>query len=284
MIKRLSIICTILLLFMNVVPVYPVSVTAGLTTWYSVWWPEYEKSFRGSGNAVTESDPVNNSSAYDDNFSVDPCFMAGPVLGLRFTDRLSMGLVFLAGLEIDASSSFKVSGPVDTYTYRYDFTFRRYDGDLTLTYRLDGDVGIFGGVKYLRWDNAGTIDVSASPGPYTSSTEVDVTGQCLGPAAGVNISRPVMEVLFFTGSLSAMFLKSREDHSSSLSENGGPAVERVYEKHRSFLGINAMAGLGYYFSSISTTVILGGRVQYLKSNEDPRDIFGGITLSAMYSF
>lgn len=183
--KLLKITLSILAVLLCAAPSYPVSITAGLTAWYSMWWPEFEESFRGSDNAVTASDPENMSSAYGDSFSADQCFMAGPVVGLKFSDRWSMGLVFLAGTDVDVTSSFKVKGPLDTYTYHYDFSFRRYD-------------------------------------------------------------------------------------SRSLDRN--------------FFGMNAMAGVGYYFSPVSTTVILGGRLQYLNSDDEPRDIFCGVTLSAIYSF
>lgn len=282
--KLLKITLSILAVLLCAAPSYPVSITAGLTAWYSMWWPEFEESFRGSDNAVTASDPENMSSAYGDSFSADQCFMAGPVVGLKFSDRWSMGLVFLAGTDVDVTSSFKVKGPLDTYTYHYDFSFRRYDSDLTLTYRVNSNIGIFAGAKYLRWDNSGTIDLTTGSGTYKSHTEAEVTGQCLGPAIGMSVSHPVSEVMYFTGSMSVMYLRAQEDQDNSLSQNSGPAEDDSRSLDRNFFGMNAMAGVGYYFSPVSTTVILGGRLQYLNSDDEPRDIFCGVTLSAIYSF
>lgn len=261
---------------------YSMDVNLGVNVWYAVWLPEFEKSFRGEDNAITASNPGVFSPAYGDSFTADACLMAGPVIGLRFSDRLSIGLVFLMSTDTDVDSSFKVTGP-DTYTMRYDFTFWRYDGDLTATYLTDMGIGIFGGLKYLRWENTGNIDVTTASTTYSSHTDAEVTGQAMGPALGLNYSRTITGMLFFTGSLSAMFLKSKEVQDNSLSENGGPAVDNDREISPDFIAFNCTAGLGYFFSSFETTFILGGRCQYMKNEDQPRDIFYGVTLSAVYS-
>lgn len=262
---------------------YSMDVNLGVNVWYAMWLPEFEESFRGKDNAITASNPAVFSPAYGDTFTADPCLLAGPVIGLRFSDRWSIGLVFLVSMDTDVDSSFRVTGAGDTYTMRYNFTFWRYDGDLTVTYRTDLDMGIFAGLKYLRWENTGDIDMTTDSATYTSHTDAEVTGQAMGPAIGLNYSRTLTGMLFLTGSLSAMFLKSKEMQDNSLSENGGPAVDNDREISPEFIAFNFNAGLGYFFSFTGTTFILGGRCQYMKNEDQPGDVFYGVTLSAVYS-
>mgnify|MGYP001078045140 CR=1 FL=1 len=163
-------------------------------------------------------------------------------------------------------------------------TFRRYDSDITANYRVASWLVVFGGAKYLRWDGTGNVDVSSSPAGYFSHTDTIILGQALGPALGLGLTVPLVEALHLAASASFLYMKSRGEQEISLSENAGPFVTTTTHDSPVYHGFNCMAGLGYYFDSLQTSLIIGARYQYLKNRDNPPDTFSGITATAVYSF
>ncbi len=299
--KRYIIFLTVLMISVSTTASYSLGMNAGVIAWYSKWWPDFEESFRGEDNGITAINPEQNSPALNDQFSVESSFMTGPVLSIKLADRWSLGLVFLVSMNTKAEGTYDVfhddpfAGWDFTTTQSNHITLRRYDFDMTIAYILHSSFSIYGGLKYLRWDGSGGNDVTTTGSvnySFTSHTESEVTGQNIGPALGVNFNRPLAGMLFFTASGSMLTLasfseqkistESTEYISTSGTTNSNTSETR--EDSGYYLGFNITAGIGYFFESISSTLILGGRCQYLQSPGDPADIFGGVTMTAVYSF
>ena len=263
---------------------HALDVSLGVNTWYLAWQPSFEENFRGEGNGITAADPINNGPAYNDRWETQPGFMFGPVVNLRFSDQWSLGFVLLFSQEFDVESSYNVDAPAYTNDARYELVFRRYDGDLTINFRVGFGFGLFGGIKYLHWKGSGTYDITTSPDVYTSHTDIDIDGWATGPALGLSFARPIVGMLFFTASASGLLMKSRQEDRVVSSDSLLSYSDNTTEKKYWSRGFNGMAGFGYYLASMRSTIILGGRYQYLRNEDDPRDIFYGVTVTAMYTF
>lgn len=274
-------------LLFGITSAYSLDMSLGVNIWYLHWSPNFENDFRGEDNDITANVP-GAGAAYNDRFESNPVLMAGPVLNLKFSERWSLGFVMLVSQDYTIESSYNVTESIspETFTARYDFTFRRYDSDLTANYRITTWLGFFAGFKYLRWDGTGNVDINTSNTSYssTSHTDTEVDGQAFGPALGLSISVPLIEMLYFTASASVLYMKSKEEFWQSLTENAGPPVTTSSDDTFDYRGFNSMAGLGYYFTSLRSTLIIGGRYQYLKFEDDPRDVFYGVTATVMYLF
>lgn len=286
--KRMCISLTVVFLLAGFTAAHAVNVSLGVNAWYLKWSPNFEDDFRGEGNAITANNPSIMSGAYNDRFEADPVFMAGPVLTLGFSEQWSMGLSVLVSQDYTIESSFNVldTASPETFTQRYNVEFRRYDCDLTLNYRILSWFGIFAGLKYLRWDGTGSIDVNTSNTAYsyTSRTDIEVLGQALGPALGLSVSWPLWNDFFLTASASLLYMKSKEETQSTLTENAGPPVESSTKDDFYYHGYNGMLGIGYRMIAMRTTLLVGGRYQYLNTEDQPRDVFYGVTMTAMYTF
>ena len=218
--------------------VHAVDISIGATTWYS-WW-----KFDGGG----------------DNPDIDPTFLYGPALSVKFNDDFNLTFVYLYGKFESEETNDKSGIPVTTKEKT-----KRKDSDVALNYRLNDYFKVFAGAKYMGF---------SAPGFEHSG---------IGPGVGLSATYPVAENLFLLATFSGFYLWSEEKH------NGNNKNETYDFKE---YGINSTLSLAYYIASVSTTVSLGGRFQYFKikydeseaSNPDGNMKFYGITLTATYSF
>ncbi|HPA72250.1 MAG TPA: hypothetical protein PKY31_08280 [Spirochaetota bacterium] len=280
--KSLRCAFTVLFLFAGINAAYSLDVTLGVSAWYVWWSPSLENLFRGEDNPINTNFP-GTGAAYNDRFESNPHLMAGPILNMKFSERWNLGFVILMSQEYTIESSYNVyraAGP-ETYTARQDMTLRRYDGDLTVNYRIGSGFCLFGGLKYMRWDGTGTYHVDSDLG-FTSHTESEILGQTFGPAMGLSFSLPLTGMLFFTASASGIYMKSNTEQTdiTTIPSYG----KKIIKESPYFIGYNSMAGFGYYISSLQSTLIIGGRYQYLKKEDSPRDLFYGITATVLYHF
>lgn len=281
--KKIAFISTFFFLISGTL--YAAEVTLGITTWYLRWEPRFENEFRGEGNGITASDPINNSPEYNDHFTYPRDFMIGPLASIRLNETWSIGLVLLIARGVEAEGSYNVDNIPSgtTYLAKYDMSYDRYDSDLTFTCRIGSGFGIFFGVKYLRWHGTGEGNVISSTDVQVYHVDIDNTGQSFGPAVGVNFAAPLIGMLFFTSSLSGIVMKVwDEDDNKIVSILSGESRENNITSYF-YSGFNVTAGLGYYITPLRTTVTLGGRFQYLKSEDTPRDLFYGITAAVTYT-
>jgi hypothetical protein len=198
----------------------------------------------------------------------DPSLMYGPILGLDWGKKWSVTSVLLTG-QYKMSRDVLVVPPSTYMTF--NFYMRRYDSDTTLNYSVFKWLKIFGGLKYMRYDSHDAVDQKV---PIFGETESK--HYSYGPGLGIGLTLPVTDSLFALINVSGMYLTGKQTGSGAydLTETG----------------INATASLAYYVASISTTLALGGRYQYFKSEPDmagqkTTDLsFYGITFSAIYHF
>ena len=198
----------------------------------------------------------NMDSPESQNPKFKPGWLYGPLLSLRFLDDWSVSSVFLYG-KFSAEQYLK--------------EITRYDSDTSLNYAINRYFKIFAGYKYMgfKWENEDM---------YTPSG----THRAQGPGAGVALTFPIKDTLFFLFNVSGLYLMGKEKSSTSSGTVSSDLTET---------GFNSTASLAYYFKDIATSLMLGFRTQYVKIDykekkytPDTNMIFYGATLSAVYSF
>jgi len=106
---------------------------------------------------------------------------------------------------------------------------------------------------------------------------------------------PLIENLFILGHLSGFVLLNKE--TSEYIDMAGPRSIIHLEPGGNDYGFNSGLSLAYYIAPVSTTISLGGRFQYIKTNyssgrdsfhgsyyDHDTSMFYGVTLTATYSF
>jgi len=211
-----------------------VEMSAGVSTWYTKW-----------------------VFADNDNMKMDPAFMFGPALSLRFSDNWSIAGVFLYGRFNQKESDSSDGGPSK---------ISRYDSDISLNYNFNRYFKIFGGGKLLAftWEEDGTTRKHWS----------------MGPGLGLGTTLPITNNIFFLFNVSGTYTKGNHENGS------GKPDDKLTET-----GVNTTAAFAYYIASASTSINLGFRYQYIHINYDKETDskdegmrFYGVTLSAVYSF
>jgi len=207
-------------------------ISVGATTWYS-WW---------------DMDNENSSSDPD----IDPAFLYGPALSVKFNNDFNLSFVFLYG-------------KFDLQEEEGKEEVTRMDSDLAINYRLNSYLKLFLGGKYMS---------------YTQDNGFKHAG--LGPGAGISAVIPVGLNFFLLGNASALYLWGEEDQTDE-SDNDVTAKYNEY-------GLNTSLSLAYYIAPASTTLSIGGRYQYFKTEYEDDNLgdmkhkFYGITAAATYSF
>lgn len=209
-------------------------VSLGINTWYS-WWDF-------------------NAENDDQEMEVDPAFLYGPLISLKFTDEWSLSSVFLYGT-FDAKEQEYAPDYID-----------RFDSDTSINYLVNRYIKIFGGFKYMgfSWED------EYSEGSHTG----------YGPGIGIALTAPLADTLFLLFNISGLYIWAEEEM--------GPG----YNNDAIETGVNSTISLAYYFPEISTSLMLGFRTQYIKidyekegdHSSDTKMLFYGVTLSAVYSF
>lgn len=214
-------------------------ITVGATTWYS-WW-DFDSKTSGKDTEI------------------DPAFLYGPVLSVKFNEEFNLSFVYLYG-KFDMTETD--SGSSDEYTSEV----KRNDSDLAINYRLNNYFKAFVGAKYMG---------------YTIS-DGDFGHIGYGPGAGISFVFPLGSDFYILGNMSGLYLWGTEDDESRAATD--------YNEY----GMNSSLSLAYYIAPASTTISLGGRYQYFQTDydyengegtsENPEHQFYGVTLAATYSF
>lgn len=176
--------------------------------------------------------------------------MAGPVISVGLSDKVSLSTVVLfGGTETDAGF-----GSLSDIS--------RFDSDTAINIKLSKNFKFFAGIKFMRY----SMD--------TPMGEMAFTG--LGPAAGLTVTLPLGNNFFFLGSASLLY---------NASKCSAPAGFDVVEWTH-FLGQNSSAALAYYIAPLNVAISLGYRYQCFTSTDEFGDFdhFHGLTLAAVYSF
>ena len=194
---------------------------------------------------------------------IDPAFMVGPMVSFGFNRTWSWANVLMYGrFKMDRPSYNETTGEETTE----ESTFTRFDIDSTLNYNFNRYLKFFGGFKYSRHGSSGLMF-------HTS----------MGPAVGIGLTVPLSDYFFVVGTFSGIVMMGKEKPSGMSSYNSVDS------------GFNSTLSLAYYFDSIATTILAGGRYQYIKSRYDDDASSGGsisdttvqyygIVVSAVHTF
>ena len=146
---------------------HAVDISVGAATWYT-WW---DWKSPGRGNFI----------------DIDPAFLYGPVLSVKFSDDFNLTFVYLYG-------KFDAQIPLYADT---NIKLKRSDLDLALNYRLNNYFKVFGGIKYMGYKY------------LMDSDETDHSG--IGPGLGLSVAYPLVENLFLLANISGMYLWGSDD-------------------------------------------------------------------------
>jgi hypothetical protein len=175
----------------------------------------------------------------------------GPVLAISFSPTWSLTAVFLYGeYEMDPAGDAKQD-------------IKRYDSDTALNYSLNRYIKAFVGFKYMGydWDNGDHISY--------------------GPALGLAFTLPLIDNFYLLLNVSGVYLWGTH------TENGDNGKE---ENDYIETGVNSNISIAYYIAPASTSINLGFRYQFFKTEyddeqwHDNKHTFYGVTLSVVYSF
>jgi len=277
--KPLKSVIIIILMLLPFTSLSAMDISVGGTIWYAWWNPHVEDSMRGENNNYTKSGSF--SEAYNDTFEKSPEFIAGPFIGLTFLDNWSLGLLFLGSTEYKFHSTYDVyfiSAPSNIVHVDFNVAGNRYDFDSTLSYKLNQYLKVFAGYKYMMYDVTGSyIATGVSP----ISLDMEWENRMHGPGAGINSTIPLFSSFFIPISISVLQLKS-ETRQKMYYQSTGTSYSDT-KINSTFKGYNISPGIGYYSESLEMSFILGGRYQYMKNEDDKRDEFYGISISALYT-
>jgi len=259
----------LLLLIPVLVPckLYAMDISVGATTWFAKVDQQFSSNFSG----------------FDGETKCDPGFLYGPVLSVKFNDDFNLTFVYLYG-KFDISEEDQLSGLTSKYK------LKRKDSDLALNYRLNNYFKAFLGLKYIGF-NISQQYKSANMGEIT-----DIKHNGYGPGLGLSATFPITDNVFLFGTVSGFYLWGKESRGFLWD----PPNSGTLEADSTDYGINSNLSIVYYIAPASTTISLGGRFQYIKTDyrnitiAPPRyevDVdnsgktkFYGITLTATYSF
>jgi len=246
-------ILTLLAIFIGLIIPYKahsMDITVGATMW-SPWMDRYQKVI--SGETV--------QGRYDQTL------LYGPAMSVKFNDDFNLTFIYLYGKFNEASM----------------ITIKRKDSDLALNYRLSDYFKVFGGLKYMGFEE----EIKSMSLGIPSDT---IKHKGYGPGLGLSSTLPVTENVYILATLSGFYLWGKE----SGTYNSTPFDSKYTE-----YGINATISIGYYIVPASTTISVGQRYQYIKTSYNNDKPFGdpdampyfnkkhkfyGTTLTATYSF
>lgn len=253
----------------------------GLYSYYAWWKPSF-------------------ASLYS-NYKMDPGLYVGPAFAVTFSEKwtFSLGIylpLFMSGeLEYDYTGTGGISST--PYTIKIKSESERADIDSTLSYRIDNNIRIFAGYKYMEFDDSDEQTFPESKltisSPYTKTgndewKRTEITSH--GPALGASYTIHAAENTALTIGTSMLYtmtkLKNNKYSEVSSGVLGADQVNYAYKG----VGNNSTITLSYYMKPASTSISIGGRYQAVKYYGESgapsldNDYFYGITASAMYLF
>jgi hypothetical protein len=269
--------------FIILIPVVSsaMSISIGPYAWYAWWDAALEEAFKK--NTIMQY-KINNET------DIDPAILYGAALSLKFNERISLSTVFITG-EYNITSRGYETGPTLGWTQIYaDYSqsFRRYDVDSALNYKISDNMKLFGGIKYQLY----SFDTFYSWGAagYADGTII-INGISFALGAGFNWHLGSNFFLLFN--LSALYQLNLLDSEGTM-YSGALSMPLSHSEQYHAMGANSTLSIAYYLDAISTTLTVGFRYQvvYLFDNgsvefpdfSNEFDHFYGITFSALYTF
>jgi len=241
----LSLLILILLSVATPSKIYATDISVGATTWYT--W------YNASQDIITK--------LLEETPDIDPTFMYGPVLSVKFNNDFNLTSTYLYG-------------KFDIKTNSHKIETTRKDLDLALNYRINDYLKAFIGLKYIGYS---IIIDSLAVSEHKNN----------GPGLGLSATLPLTENLFLLANMAGIYLWGN---------NGLMFDGALFFFGTKSYGMNSNFSVAYYITPASTIISLGGRFQYIKTVYDryygfPAGMladysnkFYGITLTATYNF
>jgi hypothetical protein len=230
------------------------SYSAGVNAWYAWIEPSFKDSFMGKKENLN----------HDNNFTMteDAAMIYGALFSAQFTDDLAFGAVFSYGTGWECKSDYIYNnGTSDLHVFRNMDKMQRFEGDLTLNYRLTNVFKIFFGWKYYGQRGEGNYNVYFGSTPVGNGT-FNIQADSTGPGAGLTSKLNLAENLYFIVSVSGIYMKEYVETDVKGAKNETTKTDNYST------GPNTSANFTYVIPDTSVSLSLGGRYQYLINLDD----------------
>jgi hypothetical protein len=263
-------------------PARALDLSIGPAVWYSWWTPAFWEQWNGDADDTVLKKDINST------------FLFGPALALSFSPKWSLTGVFMWTGWYKAENAKIDVGDNERNEEHLDIS--KYDLDTALNYTVNRYCKLFGGVKYQGYTyRSREEEYDLTTGVLLELYSNRFYWRSIGPGAGIGITVPLSQSFFLLGNVSGIFLYSTF---RGMEDDSGNGIEFVYSSY----GVNGSLSVAWYIDSMSTTISLGARYQYLYNNRNSRradaftdpddsdpfdgsaDRFYGFTFSAVYSF
>lgn len=269
--KKALVIVSLLIMSMLQLNLSAANMNVGANFWYAWYEPAFKDEFMGKNEIGSR----NNSFEMNEPAAI---VYAG-LFSFQFSERWSLGGVFSYGKGWECKSDYiyNPSG-IEIHMYKQMPEMERFEGDLTINYKLNNIFKIFFGWKSLYSRGSGTFYyTTTSNSVILGNGDFKIASSSNGPGAGVSSIFNLADNLYLITTLSAIYQKSEDSVKTSTgTDTTTPG---------SFSGANGTMNLAYVIPDSGVTLSLGGRYQYLKNWEKERVTkFYGVMLSAIYGF
>ena len=212
--------------------------------------------------------------ARKDDFSLEPAYLHGPVVSIKFTDYLGISSFFVFGNFDESSSESWGTYYMDETTgypiYKIgNAKVQRYDSETALDFYLYKYIRLFLNCKYMAYklkaDFTGTINVnhptlgSIYGGTWSSNTEEE--SQVLGYGFGFGFKTPVLKGFQLMFNASGLY-SPLGNYERTVMDSDGSRL--TYNVGISNYGALADAAVIYHPPLLQTYFSLGFRYQYVQ--------------------
>ncbi len=280
---------------------HALDISLGGTVWYAWWLPSWQNNLVGKPDTT----PLNERLFVDmPDYSQRADALYGPVLSLNFSRQIVLSSVFVTG-QYMAHAEGSYFAPESDYSginanyLNADRENRKYDSDTTIAWNITSATRIYLGFKFQGYDYRYTARWILKM--YTARILAFARGSSevrqFGPGIGIDWTIHLFGNVFLMAGVSGSFMAGSEtmDLDPVLLSTGTMIFSHYKKGIYQTCGANSSVSLAYYFSEINTSVVLGGRYQflgYLQRKGDrgftdfdgTYDHFFGITFSVIYTF
>ncbi|MDI9425430.1 MAG: hypothetical protein QM472_11380 [Spirochaetota bacterium] len=279
----ISPIISVLFLWTLSSPAHALDVSIGPAVWYAWWTPAFWKEWKKSSH----NEP---GESYLDS-DINSTFMVGPAFALSFSPKWSLTGVLMWTRWYKAEKNGLDNFGAERTEDRFDIT--KYDLDVAVNYAVSGSIKVFAGAKYQGYvyqTRDRNIDIAS--GLVVDESSGRIGWRSIGPGLGIGVSLPLGDSLFLLCNVSGIVMYS--------------TLDTTFDEKQSWAyisyGANGSLSLAWYVDSITTTLSVGARYQYLYNDnyaaksdslgdnnpgsgwDKTADRFYGLTFSAVYSF
>lgn len=273
---------SIILILSFHIAAHSMTLSAGANVWYAWWQPMFGERMLNIQRHIDETDYVFKD--FDNNISMLPQFMYGPMVSLKFASGLSFSTVFMYGPHYHSSSiseytniSDKWIPPLDSY-YRLgtSLKIKKFDLDSVLSYDLSQYVKLFIGFKWQGYDYDGMrnqMQNSNTWGITLFTGDMSLMSRSYGSGIGVGFQFNVIGNLYSIFNISGLYLRTTiTGRGTQLTVGYNYVIKDSETMKFNVYGLNLNYSLAYYLENLGITLSLGFRYQLLVYFVDDTDV------------